>query len=203
LLGATGIGGLVKKLEHRRLLASARQLDDLRALTPRAFEELVLAAYRRQRWSGSLTGHGADGGVDVILQRGGETVYVQCKRWTWQTIPVEAVRALKGSMATQNVARGIFVCCGRFTAEAQRFAASTGITTVGGEALLDLIRDVTGAVPSTSAARETRPAATTAAPTCPRCQVAMVRRTGRHGEFWGCAGFPGCRATRPLETSRR
>ena len=113
LLGATGVGGLVKKLEHRRLLASARQLDDLRALTPRAFEELVHAAYRRQGWSGSLTGRGADGGIDVILQRGGETVYVQCKRWTWQTIPVEGVRALKGSMATQNVARGIFVCCGR------------------------------------------------------------------------------------------
>jgi hypothetical protein len=111
-------------------------------------------------------------------------------------VPVEAVRALKGSMATQNVARGIF--CGRFTAEAQRYAASSGITTVGGEALLDLVREVTGAVPSTStsAARETRPAATTAAPTPALPGRNGARRTGRHGEFWGCAGSPAAGARR-------
>jgi restriction system protein len=39
-------------------------------------------------------------------------------------------------------------------------------------------------------------------PTCPRCGSAMLLRTGRSGpnpggQFWGCAGYPRCRATKP------
>lgn len=39
-------------------------------------------------------------------------------------------------------------------------------------------------------------------PTCPRCGSAMVLRTARNGrnagiQFWGCAGFPRCRAVKP------
>ncbi len=31
--------------------------------------------------------------------------------------------------------------------------------------------------------------------TCPRCGLAMQKRNGRYGEFWGCSGYPGCRYT--------
>jgi restriction system protein len=203
VIGAAGTAGQLKKAEHRKLLASARQLEDLRALTALAFEELVLAAYRKKGWSGSLTGRGADGGVDVILEQKGEKVFVQCKRWK-QTIPVDAVRALKGSMATEGVAKGIFVCCGRFTAEAEPYAASSGITTVGGEALLQLVREASG---DTAIPRPTRhaqptmdPVAAAEPPLCPRCQFTMVMRSGSRGRFWGCAQFPACRGTRELET---
>ena len=39
-------------------------------------------------------------------------------------------------------------------------------------------------------------------PICPRCGNAMVLRTATKGpnsggQFWGCSGFPGCRATKP------
>ena len=40
-------------------------------------------------------------------------------------------------------------------------------------------------------------------PTCPLCAQPMVRRTAKRGmkagvEFWGCAGYPACRGTRPI-----
>lgn len=31
---------------------------------------------------------------------------------------------------------------------------------------------------------------------CPVCGGMLVRRKGRYGEFWGCAGYPRCRYTR-------
>ncbi|MHB1344398.1 MAG: topoisomerase DNA-binding C4 zinc finger domain-containing protein [Thermoleophilia bacterium] len=34
-----------------------------------------------------------------------------------------------------------------------------------------------------------------ASPSCPRCGSQMVHRTGRHGPFWGCQGYPGCQGT--------
>ena len=30
---------------------------------------------------------------------------------------------------------------------------------------------------------------------CPECGKEMVIRTGRHGRFWGCTGYPQCRST--------
>ena len=49
-------------------------------------------------------------------------------------------------------------------------------------------------------------APTPAAPACPRCGKPMALRTARKGEragsqFWGCSGFPQCKATRALEAS--
>ena len=31
--------------------------------------------------------------------------------------------------------------------------------------------------------------------TCPKCEMTMVKRKGKFGEFWGCKGFPDCRYT--------
>ena len=31
---------------------------------------------------------------------------------------------------------------------------------------------------------------------CPRCGNALIKRNGKHGEFWGCASFPVCKFTK-------
>ena len=40
------------------------------------------------------------------------------------------------------------------------------------------------------------------APICPDCGIAMVKRTGSKGVFWGCRNYVlmGCRNTKPLES---
>ncbi len=42
-------------------------------------------------------------------------------------------------------------------------------------------------------------------PTCPKCQAAMVEKSGKYGKFWACSGFPECKATLPwrLNTTRK
>lgn len=42
-----------------------------------------------------------------------------------------------------------------------------------------------------------RPAEIAATPLCDVCKVPMIARHGPRGEFWGCARFPECRATKP------
>jgi DNA topoisomerase-1 len=37
-----------------------------------------------------------------------------------------------------------------------------------------------------------------AAPACPKCGSAMVKRTGPRGEFWGCSTYPKCKGTRNI-----
>ena len=50
--------------------------------------------------------------------------------------------------------------------------------------------------PALSASRPSIPDSP-AVPTCERCGRPMIRRSGPHGAFFGCAGFPDCRETRP------
>lgn len=37
---------------------------------------------------------------------------------------------------------------------------------------------------------------TSGTPSCPKCGATMRRRSGRHGQFWGCSRYPGCKGTR-------
>lgn len=41
------------------------------------------------------------------------------------------------------------------------------------------------------------------APDCPQCGKPMRRRTSVKGDFWGCAAFPDCKGTRPVEMRER
>ncbi|MBP3232357.1 MAG: topoisomerase DNA-binding C4 zinc finger domain-containing protein [Anaerovibrio sp.] len=34
---------------------------------------------------------------------------------------------------------------------------------------------------------------------CPNCGVAMVRRKGKFGEFYGCSNYPKCKYIKKLE----
>jgi DNA topoisomerase-1 len=43
-----------------------------------------------------------------------------------------------------------------------------------------------------------KPPAELEAPQCEKCGSLMVARSGRHGQFLACSGYPACKSTRPL-----
>lgn len=181
---------------------TAQMLD---GMSWQAFEMLVGEAYRLQGYAVQETGGGgADGGIDLLLAKDGEKFLVQCKHWKAYKVGVSVVRELFGLMAAKGAAGGFVVTSGRFTQEAKDFAAGRNIRLVDGEALFALIQSVrkTGAVPAAASQDVPLPAADT--PGCPLCGEAMVKRTAKRGNnagqvFWGCSGFPGCRAVRQVE----
>jgi restriction system protein len=84
---------------NRQMLERQTGLDSLRELPRKQFENLLGETYRRQGYKvKEALGGGADGGVDLKLQRNGDTVVVQCKRWKDRRVPVEIVRELYGVM---------------------------------------------------------------------------------------------------------
>lgn len=60
------------------------------------FELLIGEAFRRQGYTVSETNTGADGGIDLILNRNGETHLVQCKHWKASKVSVQVVREFYG-----------------------------------------------------------------------------------------------------------
>lgn len=230
------LGGAALSAWRRR---QRRALVDAVALAPAAsnidgmswteFEMLVGEAYRLQGYQVTETGGGGpDGGVDLVLTRGGETFFVQCKQWKAFKVGVETVRELYGVMAARGATGGFVVTSGRFTNDAKLFTQGRNLQLVDGPRLLAMLqqaqqsRSAVAAViaahggvhhaPAAPPDRPTMPAAAgapapaspPAQPGCPKCGSGMVRRIARTGSnagsaFWGCSSFPACRGVRQVD----
>ena len=177
------------------LLEKQTGIGTLRTISWREFEELVGEAYRRKGFIVTETGGGgADGGVDLVLRRGGEKLLVQCKHWKMDKVGVKVVRELYGVVAAESASGGIVISSGTFTQEAKDFARGKQLELLDGPVLLNLIAEV-----QKSSAIHIKK---TDDNVCPICGSKMVLRTAKKGtnageKFWGCSAFPKCRATKP------
>jgi len=207
-----------RRKQRRELIAGVSQAessDALDGMNWREFEILVGESYRQQGYQvAELGGEGPDGGVDLVLTKGKEKFFVQCKQWKAYKVGVTTVRELYGVMAAKGATGGFVVTSGRFTADAMEFAQGRNIELIDGPRLFAMIqrarRTGTSSSPSIAAdspAQAQRPEATAVATTqaasldCPRCGASMQLRTARQGanagsNFWGCSTYPKCRGTR-------
>jgi restriction system protein len=189
-------------------VTAGKAADVLDGMSWQQFERLVGEAFRLQGYRVMETGGGgADGGVDLVLNKDGEKHLVQCKQWRAFKVGVDVVRELYGVMAAKGAAGGFVVTSGRFTEEAMSFAEGRNVRLVDGSKLHGMIRQAQGSVrPEQNAAKSeqaAKGAPPSEAPTCPACAKAMVRRTAKRGanaggEFWGCTGYPACKGTRAI-----
>jgi restriction system protein len=201
-----------KRKQRSSLIADVAQSTAANALDGMSwheFEMLVGEAFRLQGYQVIETGgNGADGGVDLLLRKGGEKFFVQCKQWKAYKVGVEVVRELYGVMAAHGAVGGFVVTSGRFTDAAMAFAQGRNLKLVDGPVLLKLIRHVK----STRTMTENTTVVTgatamanreSAVPTCPNCAKTMVRRSAKKGahaghSFWGCVSYPACKGIRPI-----
>ena len=211
------------RIRKKRLLDRQQDLESIRDLPWRRFEELVAEAFRRDGFAVIENVHaGADGGVDIRLRRGGETYLVQCKNWRRRSIGVATVREMFGVLVAESAREVFVVCSGTFTADAVRFAKGKPIHLVDGDMLMEMVVRVRGddsnAVHASSAPQEPLDATARGqepdgpesthpgAPRCPSCGGNLVVRTARKGKnagrrFWGCETFPKCHFVRDYRTS--
>jgi restriction system protein len=210
-----------RRHERKSLVANVTKsssADALNDMTWSQFEMLVGEGFRMQGYTVAETGGGgADGGIDLVLRRGGEKFLVQCKQWRARQVSVEVVRELYGVMADRGAAGGFVVTSGRFTDPATDFARGKNIKLLDGPQLHALIKQAkagkgnAATEPSSSPRRDApiappasapAPAAASAIeramakkaalePTCPVCSKAMVLRTAKRGASAGSA-FWGC-----------
>ena len=163
----------------------------------REFERAMAAVFERQGYHTTITADGADGGVDLILERPGERVLVQCKHWKAWKVGVQTIRELFGVMTVNGASGGIVATSGRFTQEAVEFARSTGIRLINGQEVLALL-GMTPPPYGMAVAPPSPMGPLSGAPRCPRCGELMTLRTAGRGQdrgqqFWGCPRFPTCR----------
>jgi len=181
------------------LFQSQSGLSSLLKLSWREFEEVIGEAYRRQGYMViENAGPGADGGIDLIAKKKGETILVQCKQWKSEKIGVPTVREMFGLWNAERANEAHIVTCGHFTEEAKQFARGKPIKLIDGPSLIQLINK------SRQSALDKGPKQETSKVLCPQCGSTMVLRTAKVGahagnQFWGCEHFPSCKGIRLLK----
>ncbi|MCM0082963.1 restriction endonuclease [Geomonas sp. Red32] len=211
----------ISSLKQRKLyekVQSRPQVGALNELTWEEFESLVGEHFRRDGFTVErMGGNGPDGGIDLVLRRGGEKHLVQCKQWKAYKVGVQPVREFYGVMCAAGAAAGYFVTSGTFTDDAREFVHGLNLDLIDGLGLKKMIGPAKkrGAVPENHGLTKNPeprspnppsiiPVAST--PACQKCGAEMKKRIGRQGqnagkEFWGCSTYPKCNGTRQLEES--
>lgn len=133
----------VGRARRRRLLDSQTGLDSLREMDWRQFEQLAGEAFRRQGYRIEETGlGGADGGIDLVLRRDGQTTLVQCKQWKNRQVGVNVVREMYGLLVHHGAAAVKIVALGDYTGDARRFAQGKPIELIHGGELVATVRNL-------------------------------------------------------------
>src|SRR5208337_4326220 len=192
------------------LFNKQKDMKTLRSMSWQDFERLVGEAYRQQGYTITETGgEGPDGGVDLVLNKNGETILVQCKHWKMESVGVVIVRQLLGVIYDKKASGGIVITSGTFTQEAIDFSKGNPIELVSGKELYAMI----GRIKNTAIPIHKGKPAIIKTPVydnptpilCPLCGSAMVLRTAKKGPtagslFYGCSTYPKCKGTRPHES---
>lgn len=117
---------------------------------------------------------------------------VQCRGFATSAVGVEEVRALLHAMAQANVARGILVTSGTFTADAVAFGAAHPLQLLDGAAFEGKLRAL--AADKQDELRVFAFEGDYRTPTCPSCGIKMRAREGKRWQFWGCKHYPKCKS---------
>lgn len=203
---AAAFVSFVNGQKRKTLLDTQSSIESIRNISWREFEMLVGEAFRRQGYYVEENGLGGrDGGIDLIIHKGGRTELVQCKQWQTRQVSAPKVREMWGLLAHHNADAVKIVCIGEFTRDAAAFANGKAIELINGKRLLELVQrgQAPGGVESPIQTSRMESALPAPAPpelvTCPTCNSDMVQRKNRHTgvDFWGCSNFPRCKGTRP------
>ena len=128
------------KARRQALWTRQRSLDTLKDMSWRDFERLTAETFHKIGYRVSEKGgRRADGGIDLLIERDGQTFTVQCKHWVRGYVGVTIVREAVGVALHEGVSGAYVVTVLGFTKAARDFARGKPVHLVDGRGLLDLI----------------------------------------------------------------
>jgi restriction system protein len=112
------------------------KLAALRDMSWENFSLVVSEAYRRR---GYAVSEAKDAAYDFVLQKGGRTTLVSCRRWKASSVGAAPVEALARAVARNDAYNGICIAAGQFSPNARASVAGQPITLLDGAELVALV----------------------------------------------------------------
>lgn len=186
-------------LTSEPIITTTELLQQIRSVDWFQFEKLIGLVYRKLGYDVTRRG-GAnpDGGIDLIIQKDGQSAAVRCKQWKASRVGVKPVREFLGALTDADIRHGKFITLSGYTNQAMQFAKRHDIEILTEVDLTQMLEstDVPFDPEALNLLHDTRKF-------CPKCEREMVIRIAEHGsnpgsKFWGCSGYPRCHFTMPM-----
>jgi restriction system protein len=203
ILLIAGIIGFVYFKRHRGQKLAFGAFNDeqvlaiLKGITPSQFENEIAKMFRLLGYTAEVTGGANDGGIDIVLTKGGKRYFVQCKKFMTREVTPHDVRDFLGAITNINnhADKGFFITTNGFTLMAEKAAeGNPRIELIDGYRLVQYYRMAYGNHYSESAfsTPEGHPPRI-----CPQDGGTLEIRMAQKGpyagrQFWGCSNFPVC-----------
>ena len=160
--------------------------ESLRAIDWYQFEQVIARLLFREGWTVTRKGGAkADGGVDLVAQRGTETRLVQCKHWLNWKVKESLIRELVGTLTIHGGDRIALYTLNPCTGPAYALAMQHRVEIVMEDEILHRLNAVGVGVFTDLMDPNVKH--------CPICEGPMILHTGGFKPFWGCSRFPKCR----------
>jgi restriction system protein len=95
-------------------------------MSPAEFEHYCAAVLREMKWKARVTQASGDQGVDIVADKRGARIVVQCKKYS-KPVGNRAVQEIVAGIAHEDADRGVVVATSDFTPAAHALAASNRV----------------------------------------------------------------------------
>lgn len=118
----------------------ALKIEQLRKLSPGAFEEYIAHVYRQLGYHATVTPRTGDGGKDIILiDTQGKKLYVECKCYAKSVVGRPTIQKLIGAAVADKAIPWATITTGRFTKQAIAEARKVGVQCIGPGEIIRMI----------------------------------------------------------------
>jgi restriction system protein len=112
--------------------------EDMSGMGWKAVQKTVTNAFHRHGYT-VLPTSAEDSPVDLVLRRGDDRVFVQCRNWNVWEVADRTVRDFAAYLAGAGAQHGYMLTTGQFTPEAREYVRERGVELVDGAALTRLL----------------------------------------------------------------
>lgn len=127
-----------KEQENRKKMMD-QKVEQLYQLTPREFEEWTESLFKSLGFQNVvLTPQSGDKGLDLIAEKDGNKIAVQCKKFKG-VVGSPVIQAFAGALQTAEIDKGYFITTGSYSVDAEKMAQDLPIELYDKNTLGDLI----------------------------------------------------------------
>lgn len=128
----------IKEQENRKKTME-QKVEQLYQLTPREFEEWTESLFKSLGFQNVvLTPQSGDKGLDLIAEKDGNKIAVQCKKFKG-VVGSPVIQAFAGALQTAEIDKGYFITTGSYSVDAEKMAQDLPIELYDKNTLGDLI----------------------------------------------------------------
>ena len=132
---------LLEQAENRRRNAIQADKEKIKSLSPKAFEDLTAALFRRMGYKVKQTPYSNDGGKDAFAEKNGIQYLIECKHYKEDAkISRPLLQKLYAAMNENHIQHGIYVATCSYTQTAIEYGQQFHIELIDISRLLSLLR---------------------------------------------------------------